>query len=186
MLRRMDRVVCVSHGQADKAKRAGVRSERIEVIHNAINTSRFTKPDPAYREKLLEGFPASVRSNIKFIIGAAGRLSPEKGFEILIEAAQAVSRKHPEVGFVLFGEGCCENRCSPRSIAPPSMTTFNWLAIPMNLISSCLALISSFNLHTQKAFRMSCWKQRRQGFRLLPPRLAELPKWYSQVTIVFC
>ena len=105
MLRRMDRVVCVSHGQADKAKRAGVRSERIEVIHNAINTSRFTKPDPAYREKLLGFFPASIRSNIKFVIGAAGRLSPEKGFELLIEAAQAVSQKHPEVGFVLFGEG---------------------------------------------------------------------------------
>ncbi len=105
MLRRMDRVVCVSQGQSDKAKRSGVRSERIEVIHNAINTSRFTQSDPAYREKLLGFFPTSLRSNIKFVIGAAGRLSPEKGFELLIEAAQAVSQKHPEVGFVLFGEG---------------------------------------------------------------------------------
>ena len=65
----------------------------------------FHNPDPAYREKLLGFFPASIRSNIKFVIGAAGRLSPEKGFELLIEAAQAVSQKHPEVGFVLFGEG---------------------------------------------------------------------------------
>ena len=106
MLRRMERVVCVSHGQADKAKRAGVRPERIEVIHNAINTSRFSNPDPACREKTAKSFSRHPYvPTSKFVIGAAGRLSPEKGFELLIEAAQAVSRKHPEVGFVLFGEG---------------------------------------------------------------------------------
>ncbi len=39
------------------------------------------------------------------IIGAAGRLSPEKGFDLLIEAAQAVVDRNSQVGFVLFGEG---------------------------------------------------------------------------------
>ncbi len=105
MLRRMDRVVCVSHGQADKARQAGVRPEHLVVIHNAINTRRFSKPDPTYREKLLEFFPKTIRPNIEFIIGAAGRLSPEKGFEVLVEAAQTIAQKHSEIGFVLFGEG---------------------------------------------------------------------------------
>jgi glycosyltransferase involved in cell wall biosynthesis len=39
------------------------------------------------------------------IIGAAGRLSPEKGFEILVAAAERVLRAHPSIGFILFGEG---------------------------------------------------------------------------------
>lgn len=105
MLRKMERVVCVSHGQADKVKRAGVHPDRIEVIHNAIDMQRFSKPDPAYREKLIENFPPSLRSEIKFLVGAAGRLSPEKGFDLLIDAAGSVLRNHADVGFVLFGDG---------------------------------------------------------------------------------
>jgi glycosyltransferase involved in cell wall biosynthesis len=40
-----------------------------------------------------------------FIVGAAGRLSPEKGFEVLVQAAEHVLRDNPTAGFVLFGEG---------------------------------------------------------------------------------
>jgi hypothetical protein len=39
------------------------------------------------------------------VVGAAGRLSPEKGFGVLVEAARQVVRTNPGVGFVLFGEG---------------------------------------------------------------------------------
>jgi glycosyltransferase involved in cell wall biosynthesis len=39
------------------------------------------------------------------IVGSAGRLSPEKGFGVLVEAAAIVNRSHPEVGFVHFGDG---------------------------------------------------------------------------------
>ena len=39
------------------------------------------------------------------LIGAAGRLSPEKGFDLFVEAAASVVRACPEAGFVLFGDG---------------------------------------------------------------------------------
>ena len=42
------------------------------------------------------------------IVGAAGRLSPEKGFDVLIEAAARVIDLDPTVGFVLFGDGPCK------------------------------------------------------------------------------
>lgn len=105
MLRRMDRVVCVSHGQAAKVRKLGVPAERIEVIHNAIDCDRFTTPDPLYRKQLLDFFPDAEREHIQFVAGAAGRLSPEKGFDILIEAAQPLLLNDPRMGFVLFGEG---------------------------------------------------------------------------------
>jgi glycosyltransferase involved in cell wall biosynthesis len=38
-------------------------------------------------------------------VGAAGRLSPEKGFDRLIAAAGAVTRAEPDTGFVVFGDG---------------------------------------------------------------------------------
>jgi glycosyltransferase involved in cell wall biosynthesis len=100
-LRWMDQVVCVSEAQAARVRRAGVRSERIRVIYNAIDPTRFHEPDARYRAKLLRYF----RQPRSYIIGAAGRLSPEKGFEVLVRAAERVLSEQPSTGFVLFGEG---------------------------------------------------------------------------------
>ena len=105
MLRRMDKVICVSHAQAEKVRAAGVREDRIEVIHNAIDVTRFENPDPSYRQKLLEFFPEKTRSEVEFVIGSAGRLSPEKGFDVLIDAAALVVKRCNHIGFVLFGDG---------------------------------------------------------------------------------
>ncbi|MCD4727371.1 MAG: glycosyltransferase, partial [Pirellulales bacterium] len=58
VLRWMDKVVCVSEGQAAKVRRAGVRDDKITVIHNAIRPERFENPDPAYREQLRRMFGA--------------------------------------------------------------------------------------------------------------------------------
>jgi glycosyltransferase involved in cell wall biosynthesis len=101
VLRWMDAVVCVSEGQAVKVRRAGARPERVVVIRNAVGLEAFANPDPAAREEL-QGFFTNPPSRI---VGAAGRLSPEKGFDQLIEAAALVARQDPGVGFVVFGEG---------------------------------------------------------------------------------
>jgi glycosyltransferase involved in cell wall biosynthesis len=97
----MDQVACVSEAQAARVRRAGVRPERIRVICNAIDPTRFHEPDARYRAKLLRYF----RQPRSYIIGAAGRLSPEKGFEVLVRAAERVLQEQPSTGFVLFGEG---------------------------------------------------------------------------------
>lgn len=101
VLRWMDQVICVSQAQADKVRRCGVRAGRIVVIPNAIDSQRFAQVDPAGRSQLENFFPRSVKQ----IIGAAGRLSPEKGFDLLVAAAAEVIRRHPQAGFILFGDG---------------------------------------------------------------------------------
>ncbi len=100
-LRWMDRVVCVSDGQAAKVRRAGIAQSRMVVIRNAIRADRFDAPDPVFRDRLLALFPrVPVR-----VIGAAGRLSPEKGFAVLVEAARRVLREDTVAGLVVFGDG---------------------------------------------------------------------------------
>ncbi len=97
----MDCTVCVSASMAQKVRRIGVPSSRIRVIRNAVLTEPFDKIDPQYRTKLRDFFawqPAAI-------VGAAGRLSPEKGFDQFIDAAALVHEKHPAAGFVLFGDG---------------------------------------------------------------------------------
>jgi glycosyltransferase involved in cell wall biosynthesis len=101
MLRWMDAIVCVSQAQATKVRRAGAPLERVHVIRNAVALDRFEAPDAQFRKEI-EGFFPSPRSRL---IGAAGRLSPEKGFEQLVEAATLMTAKDPRLGFVIFGEG---------------------------------------------------------------------------------
>jgi glycosyltransferase involved in cell wall biosynthesis len=101
VLRAMDRVVCVSEAQAEKVRRCGVPASRVVVIRNAIRPERFEHPDPDDRGRLLALFnnpPARV-------VGSAGRLSQEKGFEVLVAAAAIVARENRRIGFVHFGDG---------------------------------------------------------------------------------
>jgi glycosyltransferase involved in cell wall biosynthesis len=105
-LRWMDRVVCVSHAQALKVRRAGTPAERTCVIHNSVRLDRFAQPDPAGRA-LLHGY---FRKVPRLIVGAAGRLSPEKGFQVLLPAAARIVGNDPSVGFVIFGEGALRAR----------------------------------------------------------------------------
>ncbi|MGQ9576948.1 MAG: glycosyltransferase family 4 protein [Thermoguttaceae bacterium] len=101
VLRWMDHVVCVSQAQAEKVRRAGVPRQKISVIPNAVQPERFAQPLPEYRQQLLSLFSKPPR----LVVGAAGRLSPEKGFGVLVDAAAQVVRQQPGVGFVLFGDG---------------------------------------------------------------------------------
>jgi glycosyltransferase involved in cell wall biosynthesis len=105
-LARMDRVVCVSEGEAGKVRQAGVAAERVVVIRNAIRAERFARPAAGGRALLQGLFPTPRR----LLVGAAGRLSPEKGFDVLVRAAERVCRQIPDVGFVLFGEGVLRDR----------------------------------------------------------------------------
>lgn len=108
-LRLMDRVVCVSAVQADRVRETGVAPDRVRVIRNAARLRPLRDPDPPMRDRLTElaggGGP---------VILAAGRLSPEKGFHVLVEAADRVIRQFPDARFVLFGEGAERERLERR------------------------------------------------------------------------
>jgi glycosyltransferase involved in cell wall biosynthesis len=100
-LRWMDHIVCVSHAQAAKVRACGVRAGRISVIHNAVQAARFQRTGAQARQQL-EGLFGEVP---ELIVGAAGRLSPEKGFDLFVQAGQRLVVGNKKIGFILFGEG---------------------------------------------------------------------------------
>jgi glycosyltransferase involved in cell wall biosynthesis len=102
-LRFMDHVVAVSDGQAAKVRRCGVPTAKLSVVRNSARLEAFTHKDSAFREKLRGFFPN--QAGVSHVVVAAGRLSPEKGFGVLADAAGILTRLFPTVGFVLFGDG---------------------------------------------------------------------------------
>ncbi len=97
----MNRIVCVSEGQARKVRACAIPRHKITVIHNAIDRTRFspeTAADPTELRSLFRG-------NVSQVVIALGRLSPEKGIGDLIRAATRVVSQRPDVGFVVFGDG---------------------------------------------------------------------------------
>jgi len=100
-MRWFDRVIGVSEKQSDRVRRSGVAKERVVTIHNAIALSDLKPRTDADRVVLesLFSFKPSV------IAVAAGRLSPEKGFDVLIDAAKEIVHGSPDTGIVIFGAG---------------------------------------------------------------------------------
>jgi glycosyltransferase involved in cell wall biosynthesis len=95
-LKRMDHVIAVSDGQAKKVLACGVDPAKLTVIRNAARLDAFQVADAADGAALNAMLPGPGK-----LVIAAGRLSPEKGFDILIEAMSAVD----DARCILFGEG---------------------------------------------------------------------------------
>ena len=86
-LRGSDRIVCVSRHIAAAAEAAGAAAEKIRVLHNPIEADRFASAPPAERD-----------IDLLYV----GRLSWEKGVDVLLEA---VSGLPPSTRLVVAGEG---------------------------------------------------------------------------------
>jgi glycosyltransferase involved in cell wall biosynthesis len=83
-LPRYDAVVAVSTDLQGEALRAGVEAERLHLVHNAIETEEFRRHAPSRRW--------SPNSDAPLVIGGMGRLSSEKGFDLLIRAVADARR----------------------------------------------------------------------------------------------
>jgi glycosyltransferase involved in cell wall biosynthesis len=102
-LRFMDHVVAVSEGQAERVRQwCGLPASHVTVIRNSARLGAFAATEPA-RDRLLGFFPSDSR--VSRVVVAAGRLSPEKGFGVLIDAAETILAADPAAGLAIFGEG---------------------------------------------------------------------------------
>jgi glycosyltransferase involved in cell wall biosynthesis len=90
-------VVAVSEGHKRQIVAIGVPSGRVTVVHNAVFV-----PEQLQRKKIIESF-SLPRDAV--VIVSAGRLSPEKNFAGLIEAAIPIIRQRNNIYFIVLGEG---------------------------------------------------------------------------------
>lgn len=99
-LPKLDALVLVTkgrYGERNTIKYNDKRSNKIFVIENGIPVLSF-EDDSNFLNKLLPG-------NKGFVIGSIGRLSPEKGYEYLINALALLQAKSDDYKLVIIGEG---------------------------------------------------------------------------------
>jgi glycosyltransferase involved in cell wall biosynthesis len=99
-LRHYEKVVCVSADLRDRCLEVGVPAGRCELIENGIDLGEYARRRGVAEAKRRLGLDPG-----RLLVGAAGRLSPEKGFDLLIRAADRLFRGGVDLQLVLVGEG---------------------------------------------------------------------------------
>lgn len=99
-LPRYEKVICVSSDLVSECHRIGVREQRCLLLENGIDLAAYERTQSIADAKVRLGFDPW-----RPLIGAVGRLSAEKGFDLLIQAVDGLRR---------------QTAMSPVGAAPPS------------------------------------------------------------------
>ena len=108
LLRRFDRVILVSHAVRRRVPRWWLPDRRARVIHNALPFEQFDR-SPAQDRPRTRGASVPVR------LLAIGRLSPEKGFGMLLDAVADIARDYPAVELSIAGTGTLDAELRDRA-----------------------------------------------------------------------
>ena len=99
-LPRYDQVICVSRDLFLDCKKLGVAPERLSLIDNAIAVEDYSRTDTISLAKEKLGFSVDC----PLVLGV-GRLSKEKGFDLLIHAVSNLNRSGQKVALAIAGDG---------------------------------------------------------------------------------
>lgn len=101
--RQTDRFICVSRALRDDLAAGGIPPERLTVIHNGIDTSRFHPDGDA------------VSLNLpRPLIGTVARMHAAKGYDVLLDAARELVKGGFAGSFVWIGDGPLKTQLSRR------------------------------------------------------------------------
>lgn len=93
-LRAYERVLCVSDDLRAQCLASGVPADRCQVLRNGIDTAQWQRPARV-----------RPRPTMRRVIGAVGRLSVEKGFDLLIQAIDRLLTRGYDLELRIAGEG---------------------------------------------------------------------------------
>jgi glycosyltransferase involved in cell wall biosynthesis len=97
-----DRVITVSNFTRNKvAKNYGINLNKIDVVHNGINASKFLSHQPCFKELKKAG---------KKVVLFLGRITIQKGPDYFVKTAKQVVKFRPDVVFVMAGSGDMERQ----------------------------------------------------------------------------
>jgi glycosyltransferase involved in cell wall biosynthesis len=96
-----DQIIAVSNDVGDQIRSLpGVRSDRVQVIQNAVDIEAYDAPDRRSQCRAEFEIPSGAP-----LLGFAGRIAKQKRVDLLLEAFAVVSKRNPHVHLLIAGEG---------------------------------------------------------------------------------
>ncbi len=99
-LKKFNRIVAISEQVREKILNENVPEEKVSIIENGIDVSRFK--GYSSRKQVRKMFDIPTNS---LVVGTVGRLSVEKGYAILIDVFKELVRDFPDLRLIIVGEG---------------------------------------------------------------------------------
>ncbi len=93
-------VICVSDDLVARCRACRVPEQRCVLIENGIDTEQYCRGQSVAEAKRRLAVPPG-----RTLIGGVGRLSAEKGFDLLLRAVQQLVAAGHDMGLVIVGEG---------------------------------------------------------------------------------
>jgi len=156
LYRRADRVICPSAAMANDLSAAlGIEAGRIVVLPNPVDVEAIR--EAAQGPSLWAGPGPHLL--------AVGRLAPEKGFDLLIEALAQVRREFPQADLLIAGEG------RERSALEAQARRFGSWAMSTGRTAFTRERRCLCSRRGTRACPTRCSRQRRAGCRLWRRRL---------------
>jgi glycosyltransferase involved in cell wall biosynthesis len=116
LLARFPRVIAVSSEIKRTLERSGADASRVTVVLNGIDPVAFHR-DPARRDEARARFgldPGDI------VIGAVGRLEPQKNFPLLLRAFARLAPEFPRARLVIGGDGSLKGELEALVAASPA------------------------------------------------------------------
>ena len=101
VLARLPHVVAVSSDIRNQLLKAGAKPGNVTVVLNAIDATAFRRDRSKHREARRQ-FQLEASD---FVLGAVGRLEPQKDFPLLIRSFARLARELPAARLVIAGDG---------------------------------------------------------------------------------
>lgn len=93
------RIIAISHAVARPLLEYGIPEERVEVIHDSVDTAKFApRRECRWRAREVLGLSPST-----FVVGVVGRLCPTKGHHILLKAWSQVNKVKTQAMLLIVG-----------------------------------------------------------------------------------
>lgn len=95
-------VICVSDDLVERVGQLDMSTDRLSLIHNAIDEKAFDRKYASHESEMRKKFGVPKE---RLVIGAVGRLSPEKAFDNLITATHRLVGEGHDIELWIAGEG---------------------------------------------------------------------------------
>lgn len=117
-----DGLICIAEWQ--RASIPESHAGHIEVVHNWLPTQAIGGTDISTAKRLRDAWTASETTTV---FGSVGRLLPEKGMDVLLEAfLNAFPRGDENVRLVIVGDGAQRSVLEAQAIAEPRILLAGW------------------------------------------------------------